>query len=213
MIIVLHSHVTEADLIPDFDTRLALLPISFHEGILKYNRQADRLRSLAAKTLLQKTADEFGLKTPLNYQLDATTGRPYFSNHPGFDFSLSHSGGSVICAASVDVRVGIDVEEIRDVELSLFANYFTKEEMHRLLKSPTSIPDFFKLWCAKEAISKADGRGVFLPFSDLEIKNGKCTARGIDIYLREISVRDGYVATLAFESKHQMPVETRLVDF
>lgn len=212
MILVLHSRVPDRLAPTDFDAKMAMLSDDFHPGILKYSRQSDRIRSLGAKLLLRKAADELGLKEPLNYGMDTATGRPYFSGHPDFDFSLAHSGEAVICAASSAGRIGVDTEKIRSVNLDLFSAVLSEIEMSELRKSPAPERDFFNLWCAKEAMAKADGRGIFLPFSGLEIKQGKCFAGRVQMNVRAIEVYDGYCAALAFEGAGLRQVEVRAVD-
>ena len=50
---------------------------------------------------------------------------------PNVDFNLSHSGDLVVCAMSTGSRVGIDVEAVRDVELSGFGERIRRVHMGR----------------------------------------------------------------------------------
>ena len=213
MILVLYNRIpARLDSIA-FESRMAALPDAFHPGIRKYKRPADSLRSLAAKLLLQKAAEYFGLIEPYGYTVDSVNGRPFFSSQPDFDFSLSHSGEMAICAASSVCRIGIDIEKNRGVDLDLFSSILSGDEFHTLRESATPDRDFFKLWCAKEAVAKTHGKGVFLPFASLKVEHGLCKLNEVCFTVKEITAAKGYTAMLAFEGEQNTTVDVREVQF
>ncbi len=87
------------------------------------------------------------------------------------EFNISHSGNMVACAVA-DTPIGIDIEQIRPVHLSIAKRIFTQEELRSLFGyAPTAadfakIPDdamllrFFEIWTAKEAYGKCVGTGL-----------------------------------------------------
>lgn len=83
---------------------------------------------------------------------------------PGFDCNWSHSGDRLAVALGEGVRVGIDIEALRPrpraVELA--RRYFAPAEADALAALPADRrdPAFLRLWCAKEAVLKANGRGL-----------------------------------------------------
>lgn len=212
-IVVLHCSVPESLGAEDFDARMALLPRSFRESIMKYRRHPDRVRSLAVKMLLQKAAEIFGLKELPEYRVDVYSGRPYILDQPEFDFSLSHSSEVAVCAASVVCRVGVDVEKIRPVDLELFGHVLSETELGDLRNSASPDLDFFKLWCAKEACAKADGRGMMLPMADLNISDGSILVNEQPVQVRNLPLAEGYSSSLAFTGSEEMPVAIREVKF
>ena len=72
-------------------------------------------------------------------------GKPYFLQRSDICFNLSHSRGAVVCALH-DREIGVDVEKLRAAPKRL------ADGMEDL--------DFFRLWTAKEATVKREGRGL-----------------------------------------------------
>lgn len=92
------------------------------------------------------------------------TGRPYLAN-PGSwkgDFNLSHSGEWLVLALTDRGRVGVDVQQIRDVDLGVARICFTPEERKALALVPGDELRtlFFRIWTLKEALAKATGLGL-----------------------------------------------------
>ena len=90
-------------------------------------------------------------------------GRPELSL-AGLDCNWSHSGDRLAVALGEGVRVGIDIEAIRPRPraLELARRYFAPAESDALAALPAERREaaFLRLWCAKEAVLKAHGRGL-----------------------------------------------------
>lgn len=82
-------------------------------------------------------------------------------------FNLSHSGGIALCAVSLNLEIGVDIEKRRDIkDWNLMAkNSFAREEWESLKSLPEEeqLNGFFKLWTQKEAYIKALGQGLSYP--------------------------------------------------
>lgn len=140
----------------------------------KYRYEGGRRESVAAFGLLT-----YALKT-LGYSIDQmeystdSNGRPYFSDYPDINFSLSHSHGRVACAVSRDV-IGCDVELIRDKDNSGVANRFFSENEKNYLNNIESQEqrkvEFCKIWTYKESYVKKDGRGLTIPLDSFSVIN------------------------------------------
>ena len=80
------------------------------------------------------------------------------------DVSWSHSGDGLLVARGEDVAVGIDLEQFkpRPRALDLARRHFAASEAAWLATLPDPARDaiFLRLWCAKEAVLKAHGRGL-----------------------------------------------------
>ena len=80
------------------------------------------------------------------------------------DVSWSHSGDGLLIARGKDVALGIDLEQSkpRPRALDLARRYFAASEAAWLATLPDTARDaaFLRLWCAKEAVLKAHGRGL-----------------------------------------------------
>jgi 4'-phosphopantetheinyl transferase len=83
--------------------------------------------------------------------------------------SLSHSGDVVICGLAPSGLLGVDVERIRPRKhwdgLAEFALH--PSELRRLAQLPDAArwPGFYRVWTLKEALAKALGVGLALPFN------------------------------------------------
>lgn len=140
-------------------------------------------------------------------------GRPRLASHPGADASWSHSGDGLVAALARGARVGIDLERERPRPraLALARRYFTPEEAAWLQAQPDEAGlsrAFLRLWCAREAVLKAHGRGLAFGLQRLRfaVRDGALVLAAADPalgdpgawQLREFVPRPGYLAALAW---------------
>ena len=97
-------------------------------------------------------------------------GKPFLRNS-SIQFNMSHSHDLVSYIISPHYYVGIDIEW-RDVDLdvcSLSDLVLTLDEHNFMLKLEPleKLGFFYKLWTAKEAVIKADGRGMSYPINTI----------------------------------------------
>jgi 4'-phosphopantetheinyl transferase len=95
-------------------------------------------------------------------------------NGSSLQFNVAHSKDTILIALSRQTPVGVDVEYIdqaTDIMEVAHAN-FTENEVASL----AAIPDlktrrlvFYSCWTRKEAIVKADGRGLLLPLTSFDV--------------------------------------------
>ena len=132
------------------------------------------------------------------------------------DASWSHSGELLLLACGRDVRLGVDLERLRSRprSLELARRFFDPQEADRLDALDPSLQGeaFVRLWCAKEAVLKAHGRGIafglerlrFVPEhagADAPLRLEACDpalGRPDDWQLHEWSPDAGYRAALAW---------------
>jgi 4'-phosphopantetheinyl transferase len=90
-------------------------------------------------------------------------GRPELGQ-PRYDCSWSHSGAHLLVALAGDARVGVDIEvhRPRPRAVEIARRYFHPREAEALAVLPEAMRGaaFLRLWCAKEALLKAHGRGL-----------------------------------------------------
>ena len=99
---------------------------------------------------------------------DTAHGRPELdgAHRNALRFNWSHSGGRALVAIARSVQPGIDLEyrlrrNARDV-LALAQRFFAPQEALALAALPTEQQGvaFLRLWTIKEAVLKAEGRGL-----------------------------------------------------
>lgn len=131
--------------------------------VLKYAREDDRLRTLVGRELMLQAlrdaeGDDF---VPVIKRTEA--GKPYAENS-ALCFSLSHSGGHVVCVSAKE-PVGIDIEEIRIHDTRLVSRLCTDREKCFVFEggddSPLEVSKrLLRVWTAKEAYFKYLGTGI-----------------------------------------------------
>jgi 4'-phosphopantetheinyl transferase len=116
---------------------------------------------------------ELGLPdAALGLQRDAH-GRPQLDlPRRGHDANWSHSGERLLVALAHGARVGADIEWLRPRPnaMTLARRFFTPAEAEALAALPHDQAErwFVRLWCAKEAVLKAHGRGIAFGLERLE---------------------------------------------
>ena len=136
---------------------------------------------------------------------------------PDVDLNWSHSGGVLLLAMGEGLRVGVDVEapRPRPRALALARRFFHPDETAWLQAQPAASlgEAFTRLWCAKEALLKAHGRGIAFGlhrFAVGERDGAMRLLRGVDglapedgWQLRELVPRPGYHAALAWRPRRR----------
>ena len=105
------------------------------------------------------------------------SGRPrLLAPHQDHDTGWSHSGEQLLLALGRGVTLGVDLERLRPRPraLELADRFFAPGEAGRLqaLAPERRELAFLRLWCAKEAVLKAHGRGLAFGLHRLEFGPG-----------------------------------------
>ena len=146
---------------------LNALPAWRREKALQYKKLDDRKRSVLAFALLQRTLrKEYGITEVPEFVYNQF-GKPSLPNL-SIHFSLSHCNDAVACAVS-DHNIGIDVESIVPYNPDVARRVCSPAELEMLEKSTNKDVEFIKIWTAKEAVSKYEGMGLSLPFSEIDV--------------------------------------------
>jgi 4'-phosphopantetheinyl transferase len=144
-------------------------------------------------------------------------GKPELVSSPGggpgervLRFNLSHSKSVGVLAVALEMKIGIDVEDIRPIEPGVAERYFSTAELAgmRPLEGQKWLDAFYRCWTRKEAILKAEGVGLRIPLDSFDVSTGadepaallaarpeaKFTA---DWHLHHLAVAEGVVGALA----------------
>ncbi|HEY1941365.1 MAG TPA: 4'-phosphopantetheinyl transferase superfamily protein [Roseiarcus sp.] len=148
----------------------ALLDADERRRVARLASAADCRDVIAAHGLLKEMLrDRFGLAPAdcrLSYGAPGTKPRLVGSSCAELDVNITHSRGMVACAVGTECLVGIDAEPLeRNVDLRFTTELLSADERCWLNRqSPSEAKEkFLRLWTLKEAVMKADGRGLGLP--------------------------------------------------
>lgn len=144
------------------------LPDMLRKKINRYKRWQDAYASLYGKLLISKLIEKFNLHAKLENLKFNDFNKPFFDIE-NFNFNISHSGKYVLCIGSNDCKVGIDIEEIKMIDLENFRGQFSLDEWVLISSSPLDC--FYSLWTKKESIVKALGYGLNYPISTINLVN------------------------------------------
>lgn len=154
----------------------SLLPLLSDEKqtrLFNYVDEQDKVRTMVADLLIRRS-----VRCLLNLRNDQIFfdknchGKPHLRDHPNFHFNVSHSGKWVTCVIDNN-SIGIDIEEIKPIDLDIARRFFAKEEQDYVLLSnlveSQKLARFYEIWTLKESYIKAIGRGLSLPLSSFSI--------------------------------------------
>jgi 4'-phosphopantetheinyl transferase len=177
-----------------FTHYLHQLPRGLHADVMKYHQHADRVRTLTGKLLLKEAVQQAGLSPALMENMGYTNyKRPFIAKD--VDFNITHAGNCVACVAGRGMRVGIDVEDIKPIQIDDILAVLRDEELHEMRRLNADPETILRFWTRKEAIVKASGEGLYLPpqsiyfINELTATTPECTW-----YLHELDLGAEYIA-------------------
>lgn len=121
----------------------------------RYLRPADAKRCVLADALARRALGALSGRPGHTLRFAARPGGKPYAPGLGLEFSLSHSGGLVLCAAA-PFPVGADLQRVRPVSPAL------TQRMARAGYQGGSQADFFRWWVEQEAAGKLTGQGFRL---------------------------------------------------
>jgi len=156
--------------------------------------------SVLGKLLMKNALIQLGRDSDALHDLKYTKyGRPYINRE--IDFNISHSGQFIVCAFSDCCRVGIDIEEIKSLNLSDFQNEFSLKEYAGIEKANDPMISFYDHWTAKEAVIKSDGRGMQIPLKDVRINSNSAYLHDKVYHIERIKLNNAYCCCVAFDQE------------
>jgi len=197
MIVCLYNESDKVWSHKEQEKKLDFLTFSLKERILTYQDPKDRQLRIMGKLLLKELLQQFQLSDRIGLSNIQYTqyNRPFFDSE--FEFSTSHSGEISVCAGTINAKVGIDLEQIRQVNVKDYKELFTDREWKMIKESKDINRSFYTLWTRKEACLKAIGTGVAVSFASIDVCSDIVTHEGYEYYLHELKIKEGYIAYLA----------------
>lgn len=146
------------------------LPLTKQASIQRLLNDSDRISTLLGLRLLKLCAQDENMPdfklSDIQYP---DSGKPVWqskTNHK-FDFNISHSDNLVVVAASKKMKVGVDVEKIRELKRLNFKMVMRPEELAKIHETPGL---FFDMWSKKEAVVKAADTAGIMRMRDVVLK-------------------------------------------
>jgi 4'-phosphopantetheinyl transferase len=168
LISITYTRLSDALGEAQWQRHLSTLPLSMQQQNQRFVQWKDRLRHLFGKLLLRDALMGAGFGQDCLEQLYYNEfKRPYIGET--VDFNLSHSGDIVICAIATGAKVGVDVEQVTEVDFDDFDNVMTAEQWQLIRSAPDPKRMFFTCWAIKESMIKAESSGMSLPLLQIHI--------------------------------------------
>lgn len=130
--------------------------------------------------------------------------KPVLKDYRHLHFNISHSKDCIVFAFSHS-PTGIDIEYLNDdFNYKPIARHcFTCNENYLIGKSNTPVKEFFKLWTRKEALLKANGKGLSDDMNKIDCLNEACVseimALGYENYRMEsFEIDKDYIGSTAY---------------
>lgn len=88
-------------------------------------------------------------------------GKPFLQKFKNIHFNISHSGDWIVCAIN-NKPIGIDIEQIKEINYNVAKSVFSKKEYSDLIKKngKEKLEYFYSLWTLKESYIKSTGKGL-----------------------------------------------------
>lgn len=134
--------------------KLQFLPESRLAKISQYHSEKDKKLCVGAHLLLRKVLRRHLIFIkPYDFKYD-NNGKPIIINRK-LEISISHSGEYVAVAISKK-PVGVDIQEMRNVDLDARKLVFDEQDEKLFQESTNQVDMFYSLWVSKEAKFKMD---------------------------------------------------------
>ena len=179
---------------------LSVISKKKQQQIQRFKRYEDAQRSFIGELLVRYIiCTKYQLTNQDLTFLENSYGKPILDCPLEIHFNISHSCEWVVCAISSQ-EIGIDIEKMEPINISIAKKFFNVEEYQFLLmqKEAERVPSFYQIWCAKESYVKAIGVGLSISLDAFTIgivddaivlKNG---IDSIDYYLKELYIDLNY---------------------
>ena len=135
-------------------------------------------------------------------------GKPYIPNHP-VSFNISHSGDLIVCVATRNSKIGVDIEQVHPINWKEYEDCFSSTEWRQISLSANPERLVLECWTKKESLLKADGRGLQIALSNviIEADRGTIEKEGKKWYFKQIQI-EGYACHVCVE----LPIATIIIE-
>lgn len=188
-----------------------LLPESEQIKNNKYLRWQDKHAHLFGKLLLRNALIEYGFSKDILDHLRFNDNKPFIDGN--INFNISHSGTRIVCVVSREIELGVDLEhKTSQIDPDAFKQVFSQAEWEYLMSAEGNLDLFYRLWTRKEAVIKADGRGLAIPLGKVDILNDSIILEGQPWFISDLGLDSNYSTSIAASCK-DYPISFAPIDF
>lgn len=155
-----------------FERLMSYVSTEKRERIRRFHRYEDVQRTLIGDILIRYLlCQRLKIKNQKLIFGINEYGKPFLKNCKDMEFNISHSGKWVACSID-NLPVGIDIEQIKPIDLGIAERFFSKEEAKSLMTKCVAEREayFYDLWVLKESYIKAVGKGLSIPLNTFTIR-------------------------------------------
>lgn len=195
---ILINYVNISD-VPNYKNFISEVPELMQKKINSFINEDDKKRCLAGKLILKKMLLELGYSsTILNDIKTDKNNRPYINEN--IDFNISHSGNYVVCAISSASKIGIDIEEIKVIDINEIKDYVLSEkEQKKMTSMENPLEMFYESWTLKEAALKASGYGLTISMKEIEVYDNNLKCCNEIWNFRKLSIHKNYSTHIVYK--------------
>lgn len=202
----LPEHISPAE----YDEFMSKVAPQRRDRISKFKFVEDAYRSLFGEALVRAVlCKDYGYTNADIHFEHNEYGKPRVAGDSDFSFNISHSGCWVMMIWGQGV-LGIDVEQIKPIDLSIARRFFSMEETDALMQKDDGekMDYFYTLWTLKESYIKAAGKGLSIPLDSFSIvDNGAGTFElkpdKASVRFHTFELEHGYKAAACTEGHEQ----------
>jgi len=185
---------------------LALLPKAMANKIQRYHRWQDAQASLFGKLMLVEGLIKYGYDHKVLSALQYSEyDRPSLQGGP--EFNISHAGSIVVCAITEGQKLGIDVEEVKEIDFEDFRSIWRADEWANIYNTSGDTVPFFTYWTRKEAVIKADGKGLSIPLKEIYVYDDHARIHQEKWYLKQLNLYPNYLFHLCSNLPIDGPID------
>ncbi|MDR1550289.1 MAG: 4'-phosphopantetheinyl transferase superfamily protein [Hungatella sp.] len=147
-----------------------------YEKMLRYHNRLDKMLLVGNEILFEYGISRYFPEVAFSEwkrHVDAA-GKPYVEGPRQLYFNMSHAGTYSVCAFSKN-PVGVDIEKIRPVDLSIAERHYCHSEYEEIMRHQGNeqIKRFYQYWVLKESFTKAVGLGLSIPLNVFSFDTGE----------------------------------------
>jgi len=194
----IHFIENTKQLLPEYERSIkTLLASNEVDQAKRYRRWQDKQAYLLGKFLLATLLKKHGYSEKLLKDIHYSEfKRPYIPQVKG-DFNISHAGDFVTCAFSDNQKIGIDIERIQQIDMSIYNYILNDDDGKRIAISTNKYITFFDIWSAKEAILKAHGCGLVNDLDKIEVNDEVGIFEHTIYHLKKLPIHSDYSSVVA----------------